>query len=215
MNQAPAQPVAPQFDQIEQQHYAARLGMWVFLATELMFFGPLFLGYLYGRLEIPGAFADASRHTKVWLGTLNTALLLSSSTSMALAVEASRNGERDWVQRLLGLTAVLGLVFLIIKGIEYRQEWNEHLFPGRAFVYATPLRDGAQLFYIVYFATTALHALHLTIGIVMVLSLLWGCRYASPLYRPEHVEVGGLYWHFVDIVWIFLYPMLYLAGGVK
>jgi cytochrome c oxidase subunit 3 len=204
---------AEQFDDVAQQGEAAAFGMWVFLATELMFFGPLFFGYVYGRTHFPEAFAAASRHTEVALGTLNTAVLLTSSMSMAIAVEARRAGAARLAQRLLWLTAALGVAFLAIKGVEYAHEWREHLFPDAAFSFPGGQQEGAQLFFFLYFATTGLHALHLLIGITMV------CVFAIALARDalafaaaERIEIAGLYWHFVDMIWIFLYPLLYLVG---
>lgn len=205
---------AEQFDTAAQQGEAATLGMWVFLATELMFFGPLFFGYYYGRTQYPEAFAAASRHTEVMLGTINTAILLTSSLLMAIAVQARKADAMRVAARLLSGVAALGIAFLVIKGIEYRHEWQEHLFPGAWFAF--PERnhaDAAQMFYFLYFAMTGLHALHLVIGIVAVsvfaLCLSQGAhRFAS----AGRIEVLGLYWHFIDVIWIFLYPILYLVG---
>lgn len=206
MSTAPT--VAEQFVTAEQQGRAASLGMWVFLATELMFFGPLFFGYWYGRIHFPGAFGEASRHTEVWLGTANTAILLTSSLLMANAVEALELGATRLARILLLATAALGVAFLAIKGMEYRMEWQERLFPGHGSVLGT----GGQLFFLLYFAMTAFHALHLTIGITLVLvfAVALGRRRAIAV-NAERLRVVGLYWHFVDAVWIFLYPILYLV----
>jgi cytochrome c oxidase subunit 3 len=191
----------------------ARLGMWVFLSTELMLFGPLFLGYVYGRAHFPDAFAAASRHTAFWLGTVNTAVLLSSSAAMARAVEARAQGQRTGPARWLCLVAACGLVFLVIKGSEYRHEWEQGLFPGPAFHFAPDLAAGAELFFFLYFAMTALHALHLTLGVLATLVFALGLgRQTKALLPPTRLELLGLYWHFVDLVWIFLYPILYLVG---
>ena len=175
-----------QFNSAAERRDAALLGMWVFLATELMFFGPLFLGYLHGRIADYEAFVSGSRHMHLWLGTANTAILLTSSFTIALAVHKA-----DSRKPLLLLTAALGAAFLGIKAFEYASEWHE----------AAAAAGGAALFYFVYFAMTGLHALHLIVGIGLV---LWTVRQARA------VELVGLYWHFVDIVWIFLYPMFYL-----
>lgn len=205
---------AEQFDTPAQQEEAATLGMWVFLATELMFFGPLFFGYYYGRSYFPEGFAAASRHTEVLLGTINTAVLLTSSLLMAVAVEARKAGAVQLATRMLFLVAVLGIVFLFIKGIEYRHEWQEHLFPGTGFAFPEQQHaDAARMFYFLYFGMTGLHALHLTIGFVMVLVFAVGLsRGARRFAAPERIEIAGLYWHFVDLIWIFLYPILYLVG---
>jgi cytochrome c oxidase subunit 3 len=188
--------------------------MWVFLATELMFFGPLFFGYTYGRSHFPEGFASASRHTEVMLGTINTAVLLTSSLLMAIAVDARKAGAVQLAMRLLFATAVLGIVFLAIKGTEYRHEWQEHLFPGAGFSFPEQQHAAAaRMFYFLYFGMTGLHALHLMIGIVMMLVFALGLsRGARQFAAPERIEVAGLYWHFVDVVWIFLYPILYLVG---
>ena len=186
----------------------AELGMWVFIATEILFFGGLFFAYLYGRTHWPEGFAVAGRRTDVLLGTLNTGVLLTSSFAVALAVAAAEHDRRRWVARLLWLTAALGVVFLVIKGTEYRHEWSEHLFPGPGFALAaTP---GAELFFVLYFLTTGLHALHLTIGIVLMAAFAAGTEHASGWAHPPRLQVAALYWHFVDVVWIFLYPLLYL-----
>ncbi|NTV11735.1 MAG: cytochrome c oxidase subunit 3 family protein [Zoogloea sp.] len=192
--------LARQFSSPGQQAHAATLGMWVFLATELMFFGPLFFGYWYGRQTFPDAFAAASRRTDIVLGTVNTAILLTSSFLMATAVEAAALGGRRLARLALSGTAALGLAFLAIKGMEYRDEWQAHLWPAGSFV----LDGGGRLFFIIYFAMTGLHALHLVIGICMVLA------FALRERPPGQLRIAGLYWHFVDGMWIFLYPLLYL-----
>lgn len=192
-----------------QRAQARTLGMWVFLATELMFFGPLFFGYWYGRLRFPDAFAAASRETDVILGTANTALLLTSSALMAAAVEAAERRARSLTTGLLGATAALGVAFLVVKGVEYHHEWHAGLFPGEGSV----LDDGGRLFFVLYFAMTGLHALHLTIGIAVVAAFaVAGTRAKSPRFDPGQLGLVGLYWHFVDAVWIFLFPILYLLG---
>ncbi len=189
---------------------AGRFGMWVFLASEILFFGGLFVAYLYGRTHWPHGFAVASRHTDVVLGTVNTAVLLTSSAAVALAVACEESAtQRRWTARLLALTALLGAAFLAIKGIEYRAEWHEHLFPGRDFALAgTP---GAQQFFALYFVMTGLHGAHMIIGIAMLAVFAHGRRRARDWADARHVEVAALYWHFVDLVWIFLYPLLYLV----
>jgi cytochrome c oxidase subunit III len=187
----------------------ATLGMWVFLGSELLFFGGLLAAYAHGRVSWPHGFAVASRHTHVVLGTLNTAVLLTSSAAIALAVACTQHtAHRRWTGRLLWLTALLGLAFLGIKGWEYAMEWREHLFPGPAFA----LTDaGAQLFFMLYFLTTGLHAVHLICGIVAVSVFARALARRRAWVTPERVDAVALYWHFVDVVWIFLYPLLYLV----
>jgi cytochrome c oxidase subunit 3 len=196
-----------------QRNYQTRLGMWVFLSTELMFFGPVFWSYLVARQHAPAAFAQAGRLTNAWLGTGNTLLLLTSSLTMALAVEAARHGVRSYARRALWLTALLGCVFLAVKGYEYVNDWHENLFPGAHFhALGIAGQDAAQMFFFVYFFATGLHALHLTIGIVMVAVMIRRMRTAARSVASREVDLVGLYWHFVDIVWIFLFPALYLIG---
>jgi cytochrome c oxidase subunit 3 len=207
------QPLAEQYEDRDQQRDAGTLGMWIFLATELMFFGPLFFSYLYGRVHEAAAFAEASRHTHIVLGTANTALLLVSSTCMALAVRAVRVDAPRQAFALLLATAAMGAAFLGVKGVEYAQEWQEGLVPGLRFLESGPLSGGMQFFFVDYFVMTLLHALHLLIGIVLVVvmaGLVRSGRFSSRYFTP--LEVSGLYWHFVDIMWIFLYPLLYLVG---
>jgi len=204
---------ASHFASYAQQSHAASLGMWVFLATELMFFGPLFFGYTYGRLHYPEGYADASRHTDVLLGTINTAVLLTSSAFMAAAVAARRLDAPRGAQWLLYVTAALGVVFLGIKGTEYVHEWSEHLVPALHFAFSGQHGTAVEHFFYMYFAMTLLHALHLTIGIVLTLVFAVALqRNATGFASAERLEVAGLYWHFVDSVWIVLYPILYLVG---
>ena len=208
-----ASPLAHHFDNLEQQKEAASLGMWVFLVTEVMFFGGLFLAYLIGRAWYPGAWAAASHEMIVWAGTVNTAVLITSSLTMALAVNAAQEGHRRMLITCLILTILLGCVFLGIKAFEYYSEYVEHHFPGSGFRFEAEFARPAQMFFSLYFTMTGLHALHMIIGIgIMLWMLYWSVsgvittEYASP------IEVAGLYWHFVDIVWIFLFPLLYLIG---
>ncbi len=204
--------VAHQFDDIEQQQSAATLGIWVFLATEVLFFGGMFASYLIYRVLYGGAFAAGSRAMNLTLGSINTAVLLCSSLTMALAVHATRHDRRTRSIVFLCLTMVLGLAFLGIKGVEYAQKFNEHLVPGPEFRFAGSDTDHVQIFFILYFLLTGFHALHLTIGVgvlAVIAAKAWRGRFSSAYFSP--VEVAGLYWHFVDIVWIFLYPLLYLV----
>ena len=202
----------PEIRPAEWREQTASLGRWVFLATELMFFGGIFLGYLYLRAHYGSEVAEASRHTHEWLGTINTAILLTSSFSMALAVRFSQLAKRETVQRLLWVTAALGVAFLAVKLTEYALEWNEGLVPGLHFTIAQNSRVTA-LFFFLYFVATGVHAIHLTIGVLVVLWLSWRLREtAFPDWRADEIEVLGLYWHFVDAVWIFLYPLFYLVS---
>lgn len=205
--------VAHQFEDIEQQHESDTLGMWLFLSTEVMFFGAMFAANWAYRILYPEVWAEASHHTKFWFGTINTAVLLCSSLSMALAVNAAKESKRKRLTWLLVITAVLGAAFLGIKAYEYYLEYEEHLVPGLNFVWDGAQAREAAMFFTFYFIMTGLHALHLTIGIGVVLVaayLGWHSRFSGTKYIS--VELIGLYWHFVDIVWVFLYPLIYLVG---
>jgi cytochrome c oxidase subunit 3 len=205
--------VAHHFDDPDQQRDAATLGMWAFLANEVMFFGGLFTLYAVYRTLNPDGFAHASHHLDVTLGTINTAVLITSSLTMALAVWASQMGRRRMLLCCIALTAALGAVFLGIKGYEYWHKWHEHLVPGPYFRWSGPEAATAELFYSLYFALTGLHALHMVVGLGIMAWLLWmaWAGRVGPAYHTP-VEISGLYWHFVDIVWIFLFPLLYLIG---
>jgi cytochrome c oxidase subunit III len=204
---------AHQFDDAEQQHDASQIGMWIFLATEVMFFGGMFMGYTFYRTAYPQAFAGASNRLDLWLGTLNTAILIGSSFTMALAVRSAQVGKRKALVIFLSLTIILGTVFLGIKFSEYYAKFVEHLIPGSTFVYKGPMAHGAEIFFSFYFAMTGMHALHMIIGIGLLTTLIVKAlrnRFSAGYFTP--VELVGLYWHFVDIVWIFLFPLLYLVG---
>jgi len=203
--------LAEQFDDLAQQQESSTLGMWTFLATEILFFGAMFLAYLTYRYLYPTAFALASGHTIVLYGTINTALLLTSSLTMALALHAARENRQKWIVRYLLRTALLGVCFLGIKALEYRQDLVEHLWPGAGFRAGLPQQ--ARIFWFLYWAMTGLHALHVAIGVGLLSIMAWLARkgrFSSLYYSP--VEVSGLYWHFVDIVWIYLFPLLYLIN---
>jgi len=205
--------VAHQFDDIEQQHESDTLGMWAFLATEVMFFGAALTAYTVNRFLYPVAFAAGSNQLNLVLGSINTAVLLCSSLSMAMAVRAAQMGKQRQLIPFLLLTMILGAAFLAIKGTEYYHDWQEHLIPGPGFDFKGPNANKVELFFFIYFFVTLLHALHMTIGIGVVgyvAILAWLRRISPERYMP--VEITGLYWHFVDIVWVFLFPLLYLIG---
>jgi cytochrome c oxidase subunit 3 len=205
--------VGQQFDDIEQQRDAAKPGMWIFLATEVLFFGGLFLGYTIYRFTYGHIFVETSRKLDVVLGGTNTAVLLISSLLMAFAVRAAKLDQRRILTGLLIGTALLGCVFMSIKGVEYHKDYVDHLVPGSSFAWRGADAGNAELFFWIYFAMTGLHAIHVTvgIGIMLVLALL---AWLGKFSRGNHntVEIAGLYWHFVDIVWVFLFPLLYLVG---
>lgn len=208
--------LAEQFEDLHQQHDASTLGMWIFLGTEILFFGGMFMSYTVYRHLYADAFAHASKYMDIVLGGINTGVLLASSLTMALAVRSAQGGNRRTTVRLLGVTMLLGATFLVIKGIEYSHKFAEHLVPGIDFHFPGPAAGQAEIYFILYFVMTAIHALHLLIGICVVGVIMLHARrgeYSERYYSP--VEVVGLYWHFVDIVWIFLYPLLYLIRAYQ
>jgi cytochrome c oxidase subunit 3 len=204
--------VAEQFADAEQQNESATLGMWTFLATEVLFFGALFVSYTICRIRWPHAFRAGSLDLRWYFGAINTAVLLLSSFAMAMAVRfAAMGASRNIIRALLG-TIALAVLFLGIKGLEYSIEWREQLVPSLNYSShggARPPQE--ELFMSFYFTMTAIHALHMVIGIGVMLVLIWMTRrgkFSADWHSP--VEMTGLYWHFVDIVWVFLFPILYL-----
>jgi len=204
-----------QFDTEAQQKDAATLGMWLFLVTEIMFFGGMFAVYTIYRSWYPDVFAIASSSLNQIIGALNTGVLLLSSFTMVMAVRAGQLGQRKAIVIFLILTLLFGGVFLGVKAYEWNQKFEEHHIPGQAAFHLDGVLPGdqghAQLFFSIYFAMTGLHALHMVIGVGILLILIVQARkgrFSASYYTP--VDVAGLYWHFVDIIWIFLFPLLYL-----
>ena len=214
---APAvSPVAHQFDDLPQQHEADELGMWVFLGTEVMFFGGLFLTYTLYRMKDEATFAAASHELDLVWGTLNTAVLLCSSLTMALAVHFALAAERRAVSLLLAATIALGSIFLGIKGLEYVHKYQHDLMPlfGLPFDWDGSSPGSAKLFFQLYFLMTGVHALHMLIGLAVLLVLFVQVRRGRLLGEfAAPIRMTGLYWHFVDIVWVWLFPLLYLIGA--
>lgn len=199
--------LAEQFDDAMQQQSAASLGMWIFIATEVLFFGALFLVYTVYRVTYPTEMANAARELNMVIGTINTAVLLSSSFFMALAVSFIEAGKAKQANINLIATWLLGALFLVLKAYEYYDDIQRHLLPTKNY------HDIASLFYLTYYTVTGIHALHLSIGLIVVtvMIILNFRRQFSQSYSTP-IELTGLYWHFVDIIWIFLYPLLYLVG---
>lgn len=196
--------LADQFEDQSQQELAVTTGMWVFLATEVMFFGGLFLAYAVFRFTYSSAFAQAGAESNVLIGTVNTAILLTSSLSIAIATLHAKTGKLRSVKWLLGITCALGLVFLTLKGIEYSHHISDHLFPGSTFQHG---RSGPfQMFWWLYFIMTGLHAIHVIIGVAVIGSLIAQKKWMN----TNSITAAALYWHFVDGVWVFLYPLFYL-----
>lgn len=207
-------PLQHHFDDLHQQYEAANMGMWAFIAQEIMFFGGLFGGYTVYRYKYLSAFVEGSNSLPIELGALNTAVLIASSFTMAMAVRCAQQGlARALLRWLLG-TMALGLIFLGVKVVEYSHKYHHGLIPGSAFDYHGQADPGQmKIFYSFYFAMTGMHALHMIIGVGLMIWLIPKIRrgtFTSEYFSP--IENFGLYWHFVDIVWIFLFPLLYLIG---
>jgi cytochrome c oxidase subunit III len=202
-----------QYGTPEQQRETVTIGMWIFLATEVMFFGGLFAAFSVYRMYYTRGFNEGSADMNILLGSINTAVLITSSLTMALAIRSAALGKNTWAYLLLLATAFIGLVFLGIKFTEYYQHYQMHKAPGVWFESNSPDAGAVQLFYIFYFAMTGLHAVHMTIGIGLV--GLFALRTAAGSFNSEYhtpLEALGLYWHFVDIVWVFLFAIFYISG---
>ena len=200
------------FENPEQQKEASTVGMWVFLVTEVMFFGGLFLAYFAYRQAYPAAFASASNKTNLWIGATNTTVLICSSLTMAMAVHFAAISKRMLLILCLVLTLLLGGVFLGVKAYEYHDKWVHHEVPGQNFECEGCVDAGhAPLFFSLYFGMTGLHAIHMIVGVGVLLVLIFQAqqgRFNAEWHTP--IENFGLYWHFVDIIWIFLFPLFYL-----
>jgi len=211
---APTSRLQSHFANAQQQYETAQFGMWVFLVTEIMFFGGLFTAYLMYRVQYPDAFAHASSHfLDLTLGTINTVVLIGSSLTMALAVHSARMSRSKMIAFWMAVTMVLGAVFLGIKAIEYTSKWNEGVFPANFWYRGSPDWANERIYFSLYFAMTGLHATHMIIGMGIMTYIARRALkgdYSAQWYTP--VEIMGLYWHFVDLVWIFLFPLLYLIG---
>jgi cytochrome c oxidase subunit 3 len=195
-----------QFENLDQQHEASTQGMWVFLATEVLFFGGMFLAYALYRRTYSEDFIAMSQQFSWIFGTINTAVLLTSSFTMALAVRAAQEGKNRLLSTYLSLTLFLGVAFLTIKGFEYADDFRKHLLFGQ-------VPGHMQILLFLYYVMTGVHALHLIIGVCILAVMIRKARqkrFSQTYYSP--IEVTGLYWHFVDIIWVFLYPLLYLIG---
>jgi cytochrome c oxidase subunit 3 len=211
------------FSDAQQQKNAASLGMWLFLVTEIMFFGGMFCAYLIYRVQHFNAFAAASQQLDITMGAVNTAVLIVSSVTVVFAVKAAEAGKRMLLVAMLTVTVLLGLTFLLVKGFEYKEKFEKHHVPGASFSFTDTFDDNgkkipvnpkeAELFFSLYFAMTGMHALHMIIGCGLfgtLAVLAWKGKYTPGYYTP--VENAGLYWHLVDIIWIYLFPLLYLIS---
>jgi cytochrome c oxidase subunit 3 len=202
-----------QFRTPPQQRETATLGMWIFLITEVMLFGGLFVAFTVYRMNFPEAFIRGSADMNIVLGAINTAVLIGSSFTMALAVHSAELGRRKLLSLFLASTMALGAVFLAIKFTEYYFHYLDHRVPGPGFMFPGPDASRAEMFFLLYFIMTGLHALHMFVGEGVLFSMILRNRagsFTAAYHTP--VELAGLYWHFVDVVWVFLFAIFYIEG---
>ncbi|MBI2519824.1 MAG: cytochrome c oxidase subunit 3 family protein [Bdellovibrio sp.] len=200
------------FSTVSQEYHAGILGIWLFLATEVLMFGGLFVAYAIFRNMYPSVFHDASQLLDMQLGAMNTVILIASSYCMAQAVHYTQKGETHHAFTLILLTILCALFFLGVKYFEYQHKFHEGLLPGMNFTHANATRE-MGIFFGLYFVMTGLHAIHILVGIGLMAWLL--LRFKRNEFSPHYfipVDGVGLYWHIVDIIWIFLFPLLYLIG---
>ncbi|MBZ4330407.1 cytochrome c oxidase subunit 3 family protein [Corallococcus interemptor] len=209
----PGPKLAAHFASLDVQKHAARLGMWLFLATEILLFAGLFACYAAYRFLFPEAWAASSRSLDLTMGTINTVVLITSSFTAAMAVHYAKEGKNKMVGHMNVLTLLMALGFLVIKFFEYKHKFHIGTLPGRYYFYEGIQLPGAPLYFSVYFASTALHALHVIIGMtVLAFATVRAYRVGDfSANNYTQVELGSMYWHLVDLVWIFLFPMLYLV----
>jgi cytochrome c oxidase subunit 3 len=203
--------LAHHFENLEKQTHAARLGMWLFLATEVLLFTALFAAYGVYRFLFSQTFAEASRHIETWIGLVNTLVLVTSSFTVALGLNRATKGDGRGTAIFFGISVLLALVFLGFKAIEYTHHFQEGQLPGRFYTYEAVQGPGASLFFSLYFLITGLHGIHVIVG-GTVLTVV-GIRAARGAFSTEYhvpVELAGLYWHLVDLIWIFVFPLIYL-----
>jgi cytochrome c oxidase subunit 3 len=204
--------LAHHFSSLEVQTDAARLAMWLFLATELLLFGGLFTAYAYYRWLFPDGWREGSHHMSLLLGTVNTFILLASSFFVAMSIHFARVGKSKLIVAMLSIAILCGIAFMVLKAVEYTDHFEHGLFPGRFLSAADVRQPGTAMFFVLYYLTTGLHAIHVTIGLaVLAVMAVRASRGAFGPYYYTPLDLGGLYWHLVDIIWIFLYPLLYLV----
>lgn len=205
--------VQEQFSNADQQREAGQLGMWLWLVTELLLFAGLFIVALVLHVMHPGSVRAAVLHFKFWIGATNTAVLICSSFTMSGAIMLSRMGWHRWMVRCMLATAALGSFFLVLKGYEYYLDYAEHMMPFVGQPYALEGDPTSRLFTNLYFVTTGLHGLHLTTGVAILLGMAWQASRPGFLQRNQNrIEVYGLYWHFIDLIWIIVFPVIYVVG---
>jgi len=215
MNHHIARPehLAHHFNDTEQQRESAKLGMWIFLLTEILLFGGLFLAYSVYRAWNPDMFYNAHKHLDISLGTLNTVVLISSSVTMALAIRFMQIDKKKHTAAFLLATLILASIFLVVKYFEYAHKFHLGQLPGKYYTYTGIEGTNPHIFFSIYFAMTGLHGIHVIAGMSVITWLLIRTMkgaFSSSYYTP--IELAGLYWHLVDMIWIFLFPLLYLIG---
>jgi cytochrome c oxidase subunit III len=204
--------LAHHFADLEKQTHAARLGMWLFLATEVLLFTALFAAYGVYRYLYADSFAEASRHLQTWIGLVNTLVLVTSSFTVALGLDRARRGDARGNFRFFAVSVLMGLVFMLFKAIEYTHHFHTGELPGRFFTATEVQGPGAAMFFALYFLITGLHGIHVLAGMTVLSIIGWKARrgtYSAEYHVP--VELAGLYWHLVDIIWIFVFPLIYLV----
>jgi cytochrome c oxidase subunit 3 len=207
-----ASPLAHHFESLDKQAHAARLAMWIFLATEVLLFTALFAAYSLYRFLYPEGFEQASRAIETWIGFVNTLVLVTSSFTVATGFHHAQRGDGKRTALLFGLSVLLALVFLGFKAVEYTHHFQEGQLPGRFYTFEGVKAPGAQLFFALYFLITGLHAFHVIVGmtvLIVVGALAYRGRYSAAYNVP--VENAALYWHLVDLIWIFVFPLIYLV----
>jgi cytochrome c oxidase subunit III len=202
-------PLRAPWSDIARQREAATFGMWLFLMSEMLFFGAVFMAFSFSRALNVSEFQAAARETEIAYGAANTFVLVTSSLSMTLAVRAAKIADRRLASRLLAATAFLGAVFLVIKGFEYRDDLKHNLYPAFNFALG---ENAAQIFWAFYWIMTGVHAVHLAIGIGLVSRLAWLVRRQRMSLESPQLEVTSLYWHLVDAFWLLLFPVIYIMG---
>jgi cytochrome c oxidase subunit 3 len=205
-------PLAHHFESLDKQAHAARLAMWIFLATEVLLFTALFAAYAVYRFLYPVGFAESSRAIETWLGFVNTLVLVTSSFTVATGFHHASRGDGKKTGLFFGLSVLLALVFLGFKAVEYSHHFHEGQLPGQYYTFEGVKAPGASLFFALYFLITGLHALHVVIGMTVLIVVglrAWKGRYTAEYHVP--VELAGLYWHLVDLIWIFVFPLIYLV----
>ncbi len=202
-------PLREPWTNLPRQREAATLGMWLFLMSEMLFFGAVFMAFSFSRALDVSAFRAAAQETALWYGASNTLILVTSSLTITLAVRAAGALDRSLAARLLALTALLGVAFLMVKGFEYHDDLDRHLYPGANFALG---QNAAMIFWSFYWIMTGIHAVHLAVGVGLVTRLAWLMRRRRLSYASPQLEVTSLYWHLVDAFWVVLFPVLYVAG---